>query len=105
MITPDTLPWTLAAAATGAALGAFGDVTVGVGETQHASYPQAVGEAIDECGAPVVSIAGGEPLLHRDMPRIVEGYLARKKYVILCTNALLLKKKIDDFKPNPGFTW
>jgi hopanoid biosynthesis associated radical SAM protein HpnH len=43
-------------------------------------------EAIDECGAPVVSIAGGEPLLHKDMPKIVEGFLARKKFVILCTN-------------------
>jgi hopanoid biosynthesis associated radical SAM protein HpnH len=62
-------------------------------------------EAIDECGAPVVSIAGGEPLLHRDMPKIVEGFLARKKFVILCTNALLLKKKIDQFKPDPFFTW
>ena len=62
-------------------------------------------EAIDECGAPVVSIAGGEPLLHRDMPQIVRGFLDRKKFVILCTNALLLKKKIDDYKPHPGFTW
>jgi hopanoid biosynthesis associated radical SAM protein HpnH len=62
-------------------------------------------EAIDECGAPAVSIAGGEPLLHRDMPRIVEGYIARKKFVILCTNALLLRKKIDDYKPSPFFTW
>src|SRR5207245_4004457 len=50
--------------------------------------------AIDECGAPVVSIAGGEPLLHREMPAIVKGYLARKKFVILCTNALLLAKKL-----------
>ena len=61
--------------------------------------------AIDECGAPAVSIAGGEPLLHRELPRIVEGYIARKKFVILCTNALLLKKKIDDYKPSPFFTW
>jgi hopanoid biosynthesis associated radical SAM protein HpnH len=61
--------------------------------------------AIDECGAPVVSIAGGEPLLHREMPQIVKGYLARKKFVILCTNALLLAKKIDDYKPHPSFTW
>ncbi|WP_043836003.1 adenosyl-hopene transferase HpnH [Muricoccus aerilatus] len=61
--------------------------------------------AIDECGAPVVSIAGGEPLLHKDMPEIVRGYLARKKFVILCTNALLLTKKIDDYKPSPAFTW
>ncbi|MFI4934124.1 MAG: adenosyl-hopene transferase HpnH [Caulobacterales bacterium] len=62
-------------------------------------------EAIDECGAPVVSIAGGEPLLHRDMPRIVEGFLERGKFVILCTNALLLTKKIDQYKPHPFFTW
>ena len=62
-------------------------------------------EAIDECGAPVVSVAGGEPLLHRDMPKIVEGFLQRKKFVILCTNALLLTKKIDQFKPDPFFTW
>ena len=52
-----------------------------------------------------MSIAGGEPLLHREMPKIVEGYLARKKVVILCTNALLLAKKIDDYKPHPNFTW
>ena len=62
-------------------------------------------DAIDECGAPAVSIAGGEPLLHRDMPKIVEGYIAKKKFVILCTNALLLKKKIGDYKPSPFFTW
>ena len=61
--------------------------------------------AIDECGAPVVSIAGGEPLLHREMPKIVKGFLARKKFVILCTNALLLAKKIDDYQPHPLFTW
>jgi MoaA/NifB/PqqE/SkfB family radical SAM enzyme len=54
---------------------------------------------------PAVSIAGGEPLLHRDMPRIVRGYIERKKIVILCTNALLLKKKIDDYEPSPFFTW
>jgi len=62
-------------------------------------------QAIEDCGAPAVSIAGGEPLLHRDMPQIVQGYLARKKFVILCTNALLLKKKIDDYQPHPYFTW
>jgi hopanoid biosynthesis associated radical SAM protein HpnH len=62
-------------------------------------------DAIEECGAPAVSIAGGEPLLHRDMPAIVQGYVARKKFVILCTNALLLKKKIKDYTPSPYFTW
>ncbi len=61
--------------------------------------------AIDECGAPVISIAGGEPLLHREMPEIVKGYLSRKKIVILCTNALLLQKKIDQYQPHPDFTW
>jgi hopanoid biosynthesis associated radical SAM protein HpnH len=71
---------------------------------QRLSYKQCM-EAIDECGAPVVSIAGGEPLLHKDMPKIVEGFLAKKKFVILCTNALLLTKKIDQFKPDPMFTW
>src|ERR1700735_504820 len=62
-------------------------------------------EAVDECGAPVVVVAGGEPLLHRDIEKIVEGIVARKKYVYLCTNALLLEKKIDLFKPNPFFAW
>jgi len=71
---------------------------------QRLSYEQCMA-AIDECGAPVVSIAGGEPLLHRDMPKIVKGYLERKKFVILCTNALLLTKKIDQYEPHPGFTW
>jgi hopanoid biosynthesis associated radical SAM protein HpnH len=71
---------------------------------QRLSYDQCM-SAIDECGAPVVSVAGGEPLLHRDMPRIVQGYLAKNKFVILCTNALLLTKKIDQYKPDPMFTW
>jgi len=71
---------------------------------QRLSYDQCM-TAIDECGAPVVSIAGGEPLLHNDMPRIVQGFLAKKKFVILCTNALLLTKKIGKYKPDPMFTW
>ncbi len=71
---------------------------------QRLSYEQCM-EAIEECGAPAVSIAGGEPLLHRDMPRIVKGYIERKKLVILCTNALLMKKKINDYQPSPFFTW
>ena len=62
-------------------------------------------EAADECGAPVVSIAGGEPLLHREINEVVEGIIARKKFVYLCTNALLMEKKIDLFKPNPFFVW
>jgi len=62
-------------------------------------------EAVDECGAPVVSIAGGEPLLHREIEEIAQGIIARKKFVYLCTNALLLDKKIDRFKPSPYFVW
>jgi hopanoid biosynthesis associated radical SAM protein HpnH len=62
-------------------------------------------EAVDECGAPIVSIPGGEPLLHREMPEIVRGIIARKKYVYLCTNALLMDKKMDQYEPSPYFTW
>jgi hopanoid biosynthesis associated radical SAM protein HpnH len=62
-------------------------------------------QAVDECGAPVVSIAGGEPLLHKELPTIVEGMIARKKFVYLCTNALLMEKKIDQYKPSPYFVW
>ena len=71
---------------------------------QRLSVADALG-AMDECGAPVVAIAGGEPLLHREMPEIVEGMLKRKKFVYLCTNALLLEKKMDDYKPHPYFSW
>ena len=71
---------------------------------QRLSFDQCMA-AIDECGAPAVSIAGGEPLLHRDMPRIVKGFIAKKKFVILCTNALLLKKRMADYAPSPYFTW
>jgi hopanoid biosynthesis associated radical SAM protein HpnH len=62
-------------------------------------------EAVDECGAPVVVIAGGEPLLHKEIDEVVRGVIARKKYVIVCTNALLLEKKMDLFKPNKFFSW
>lgn len=61
--------------------------------------------AVDECGAPVISIAGGEPLLHKELPQVVDGIIARKKYVYLCTNALLLRKKMDDYKPSPYLTF
>ena len=62
-------------------------------------------EAVDECGAPVVAIAGGEPLLHKEMPRIVEQILARGKFIYLCTNALLLEKQLDKFTPHKNFAW
>ncbi|HTW36423.1 MAG TPA: adenosyl-hopene transferase HpnH [Rhizomicrobium sp.] len=71
---------------------------------QRLSYDECMA-AIDECGAPMVSIAGGEPLLHREMPQIVRGFLERDKFVILCTNALLLQKKIDQYEPHENFTW
>jgi hopanoid biosynthesis associated radical SAM protein HpnH len=61
--------------------------------------------AVDECGAPVVSIPGGEPLLHKEIHKIVEGIVARKKFVYLCTNALLLEKRIDLFTPSPYLTF
>jgi hopanoid biosynthesis associated radical SAM protein HpnH len=53
----------------------------------------------------VVVIAGGEPLLHKELDQVVQGVIARKKYVIVCTNALLLEKKMEQFKPNKYFTW
>ena len=61
--------------------------------------------AVDECGAPVVSIPGGEPLLHKDIDAIVEGIVRRRKFVYLCTNALLLEKKLHLFRPSPYLTF
>lgn len=67
--------------------------------------PEECFQAAEDCGAPVVSIPGGEPLLHKEIKEIVEGLVARKKFVYLCTNALLLKKKIDQFTPSPYLTF
>jgi len=67
-----------------------------------------VGECVaaaDECGAPIVVIAGGEPLLHREIEQIAQRIIAKKKFVYLCTNALLLQKKIELFEPSPFFAW
>ena len=61
--------------------------------------------AVDECGAPVVSIAGGEPLIHGEIGDIVAGIVARRKYVYLCTNALLLEQKLDLFTPSRYLTF
>ena len=58
-------------------------------------------DAVDECGAPMVAIPGGEPLIHKDIGEIVKGIVARKKFVSLCTNALLLEKKLGEFEPSP----
>ncbi|MGH9298234.1 MAG: adenosyl-hopene transferase HpnH [Acidimicrobiales bacterium] len=65
---------------------------------------EAVG-AIEESGAPMVSIAGGEPLLHPQIEQIVEELMKRKRFVYLCTNAVLLKRKMNRFKPSPYFSW
>lgn len=84
----------------------------GCGKIQHPtdilrkrlSVEQAVA-AIEESGAPMVSIAGGEPLLHPDIDTMVSELLARKKFVYLCTNALLLERKLDKFTPHARFSW
>src|ERR1700761_947617 len=84
----------------------------GCGKIQHPAEilrrhltPEQCFRAVDECGAPMVSIPGGEPLLHPQIDKIVEGLVARKKYIYLCTNALLLKEKIHLFKPSKYLTF
>ena len=71
---------------------------------QRMPVEQAIG-AVEESGAPMVSIAGGEPLMHPQIDVIVSELIKRKKFVFLCTNALLLPKKLDKFKPSPYFAW
>jgi hopanoid biosynthesis associated radical SAM protein HpnH len=61
--------------------------------------------AVEECGAPVVSIAGGEPLVHREIHDIAAALVGRRKYVYLCTNALLMARKLHLFEPSPYFAW
>ena len=84
----------------------------GCGKIQYPAHvlkqnlsPEECFRAVDECGAPMVSIPGGEPLMHPQIAEIVEGLVARKKYTYLCTNALLLKEKIDIFKPSKYLTF
>src|SRR5258708_3043886 len=67
--------------------------------------PEECFKAVDECGTPMVSIPGGEPLIHPEIDQIVEGLVKRKKYIYLCTNALLLKRKLDLFKPSKYLTF
>ncbi len=62
-------------------------------------------EAVAECGAPIVSIPGGEPLIHPEIGDIVAGIVAQKRFVYLCTNALLLEKKLHLFAPSPYLTF
>ncbi len=71
---------------------------------QRLSVEQCLGAAA-ECGAPVVAIAGGEPLLHKEMPQVVDGLLKQGRFIYLCTNALLLEKQLDKFKPHRNFAW
>ena len=84
----------------------------GCGKIQHPEHvlrrrmpvEQAIA-AIEECGAPMVSIAGGEPLIHPEIDEIVRQLIARKKFVYLCTNAILMERKLDQFEPSPYFAW
>src|SRR5262252_6367371 len=71
---------------------------------QRMPVEQALG-AIEESGAPMVSIAGGEPLVHPEVHVIAKELIRRKKFVFLCSNALLMKKKMDLFEPSPYFAW
>lgn len=61
--------------------------------------------AVKECGAPMVSIAGGEPLLHPDIEQMVDALVARRRFVYLCTNGVLLRRRLDRFTPSPWFSW
>lgn len=67
--------------------------------------PEQCWAAADECGAPMVSIPGGEPLIHPEIARIVQGLVDRKKYIYLCTNAILLERKLDEFTPSKYLTF
>ena len=67
--------------------------------------PQQCWTAAEECGAPIVSIPGGEPLIHPEMPEVVRGLVERKKYVYLCTNAILLERKLDEYTPSKFLTF
>jgi hopanoid biosynthesis associated radical SAM protein HpnH len=62
-------------------------------------------EAVEECGAPIVSIPGGEPLMYPEIDRLVRELVARRKYVYLCTNAILLREKLDLFRPSPHLSF
>jgi hopanoid biosynthesis associated radical SAM protein HpnH len=84
----------------------------GCGKIQYPAHilkqelsPEECFKAVDECGTPMVSIPGGEPLMHSQIDKIVEGLVARKKYIYLCTNALLLKEKLHLFKPSKYLTF
>ena len=80
----------------------------GCGKIQHPKEilrqnltPEQCFKAVEECGAPIVSIPGGEPLLHPQIDEIVAGLVARRKFVYLCTNAILLEQNLHKFQPSP----
>jgi len=84
----------------------------GCGKIQYPAHilkqeltPEECFRAVEECGTPMVSIPGGEPLMHSEIDEIVRGLVARKKYIYLCTNALLLKEKLDLFEPSKYLTF
>lgn len=84
----------------------------GCGKIQYPAHilkqnlsPEDCFRAVEECGAPMVSIPGGEPLLHPQISEIVAGLVNRKKYIYLCTNALLLKEKLHQFAPSKYLTF
>jgi len=84
----------------------------GCGKIQYPAHilkknltPKQCFDAVDQCGAPMVSIPGGEPLMHPQIAEIVQGLVERRKYIYLCTNALLLKEKINEFKPSKYLTF
>ncbi len=84
----------------------------GCGKIQYPAHilkkelsPEECFKAVDECGTPMVSIPGGEPLMHSEIEKIVEGLVARKKYIYLCTNALLMKEKLHLFRPSKYLTF
>jgi hopanoid biosynthesis associated radical SAM protein HpnH len=84
----------------------------GCGKIQYPAHilkkeltPEECFKAVEECGTPTVAIPGGEPLMHSQIDKIVEGLIARKKYIYLCTNALLLKEKLHLFKPSKYLTF
>ena len=84
----------------------------GCGKIQHPDHVlrrrmpvEQAGAAIEECGAPMVSIAGGEPLIHPEIDVMTSELIRRRRFVYLCTNAILMKKKLDRFEPSPYFAW
>jgi hopanoid biosynthesis associated radical SAM protein HpnH len=84
----------------------------GCGKIQHTddvlarrlSVQQCI-DAVEECGAPIVSIAGGEPLIHKEIAEIAAAMIERKRFVYLCTNAIMMQRKLDLFKPSTYFAW